>query len=566
MVGASLEIPFAWPFARFRARPARPTILCALAALALAFGAAGQTLPIPGDLDGDADVDAADILLFAPCMSGSGVGSGDSSCQTADFDADGDVDQSDFGLLQRCLSGSTTPANPGCVTGTWQPMPGDRNWARQALAKECNYIADCSFTELATHHSGTSTAADGYGVLNDNRIYQSGPDWVRPGEAAMGAVGLMAAAQRLHADSVNTSRYEQVLDRFFQTWLVQHRQPVDDDAGSVDQGAIYGIIQYDSAGRLVSRTNPNAGVTGQTIVAMWKYGEFLNAIGASSAAELWLQDAWPMARDGGEFIARNVNAGYSLVRSNSTSQDLWITDSVFGAAAMRALGRWSVAVQQTPPRDYEAAVGQMTAGLRGLADTGGWKGFFRYRAAAQGYNRTYGDQIDQLCFLPYDSDVLDAGEAFAGSVSDFWTDGNGGANPIVMTPYTTDSADWRFFGTFLHHYFDDSRPENRRLSPGAGLQLARMEWRHAVRSGDAQALQRAWRRFVWVADPAYSGLWWGGTESREAGVGNGIVDWRLVDDKAQSAQGYERFLDTSAYFAEVILMLYYGTDTSYLTP
>jgi hypothetical protein len=66
-------------------------------------------------------------------------------------------------------------------------------------------------------------------------------------------------------------------------------------------------------------------------------------------------------------------------------------------------------------------------------------------------------------------------------------------------------------------------------------------------------------------DPAYSNLWWGASGTQEAGVGNGIVDWRLANDQSQSAQGYERFLDTSAYFAEVLLMLYFGTDTSYMT-
>jgi hypothetical protein len=196
-----------------------------------------------------------------------------------------------------------------------------------------------------------------------------------------------------------------------------------------------------------------------------------------------------------------------------------------------------------------------------MADSGGWKGFFRYRDSAQGYQLAYGDQVDQLCFLPYEAGVLNAGVLHAGGVSDFWTNG---ADGVQMTPYTTDSADWRYFGTFLHHYFDTSRDENRRLSPGASLQLARMEWRHAALSGDAAILQRAWRRFVWTEDVAHCGLWFGATGAQEAGVHNGVVDWRKVDDRNQKAQDYERFIDTSAYLIEVTLMLYYGTDTSYM--
>lgn len=548
--------------------------LGALAALAFVSSAAGQISPIPGDLDRDADVDQVDVALFIPCMSGAmsydpanlpagcALAPDASGKIGADCDRDGDVDQQDFGLLQRCLSGSLVPANPGCVTGVWQTMPGDRTWARQSIIKECNYIVDCSFTELATHHSGTSTQADAYGVLNDIRISQSGPDWVRPGEAAMGAIGLMTGAERLHAESVDISRYDQTLDHFFLTWLLERRQPIQDTG--TDYDAIDASVVYDASGDLQSRGTPNAGVSGQIIVAMWKYGEYKRAIGQSSAADQWLQNAWPVARNAGEFIARNINWSYKLVRSNSSSQDLWITDGVFGAAAMKVLDAWSDAVQQTPPRDYAVAYATLGLGLAAMADNGSWKGFYRLRTAAQGYQPGYGDKIDQLCFLPYDSAVLDCGGAFARSVSDFWTNGVGGGTPVCMTPHTASSVEWQYYGTYLQHYFDTSREENRRLSPGANLQLARMEWRRAAQAGDAEALQRAWRRLVWVADPTYSGLWYGATGAQEAGVGNGIVDWRMENDRSQSADGYERFLDTSAYFLEVLSMLYYGADSPYI--
>ncbi|MBP7934222.1 MAG: hypothetical protein KA354_06190 [Phycisphaerae bacterium] len=542
----------------------------------MSAGVVAQAGLIPGDVNGDADVDGDDFTLFLPCMAGAGVPleadalppgcalTADAAGRMpADGDRDGDVDQDDFGLLQRCFSGPATPANPACVSGTWLPMPGDRQWARQTLVKECDYIADCSFSEDATNHAAVAPDADGYGVLNDNRIHWKGPDWVRPGEAAMGAIGLMAGARKLHGDSVSIGRYDRILDRFFQTWLLQRRQPIVADAGD-DRGAICSDVEYDALGKREGCSGPNAAVTGQMIVTMWKYGQYKRAIGRASLADQWLQDAWPAARDGGEFIARHVNTTHQMVRSNSSGEDLWLTDAVFSAAAMRTLALWSEAAGQSPVRDYAAAATVLSAGVRAMADAGVWKGFFRYRDASGGYMPCHGDQIDQLCFLPYEAGVLDAGDPLARSISDFWTVGDRGSSSIRMTPHTADPTDWRFYGTHLHHYFDTARPENQLLSPGAGLQLARMEWRQAVRTGDLETLQRAWWRFLWVADSARSGLWFGVTGEREAGVGNGIVDWRRVDDRTQSAQGYERFLDTSAYFIEVVLMLYHGIDTSYM--
>lgn len=61
-------------------------------------------LPIPGDMDGDRDVDTSDYVLFEACATGPGVGPLPSNCELADLDQDGDVDQTDFGLFQRCMT------------------------------------------------------------------------------------------------------------------------------------------------------------------------------------------------------------------------------------------------------------------------------------------------------------------------------------------------------------------------------------------------------------------------------------------------------------------------------
>lgn len=70
--------------------------------------------PRPGDLDGDRDVDVADLQIFIRCMTGTESGPVAADCRKADMDSDNDVDQSDFGLLQRCFSGSL-PSSYDCA-------------------------------------------------------------------------------------------------------------------------------------------------------------------------------------------------------------------------------------------------------------------------------------------------------------------------------------------------------------------------------------------------------------------------------------------------------------------
>ena len=68
---------------------------------------------VPGDYDGDCDVDQADCQVFEVCASSPGIPE-EVDCSVADFDSDSDVDQSDFAAFQRCISGENTPADADC--------------------------------------------------------------------------------------------------------------------------------------------------------------------------------------------------------------------------------------------------------------------------------------------------------------------------------------------------------------------------------------------------------------------------------------------------------------------
>lgn len=90
--------------------------------------ATGCPVRIPGDFDGDGDVDGNDLDRFEACATGPAIGYNAGNLPTgctlvsdppgriaADFDDDGDTDQSDFAVLQRCLSGEDIPGKPDCA-------------------------------------------------------------------------------------------------------------------------------------------------------------------------------------------------------------------------------------------------------------------------------------------------------------------------------------------------------------------------------------------------------------------------------------------------------------------
>lgn len=71
--------------------------------------------PVPGDFDGDDDVDQEDFAHLQSCLTGPGLAQDQPECLDARFDADTDVDDADIVLFLRCFTGPDGPGAPDCL-------------------------------------------------------------------------------------------------------------------------------------------------------------------------------------------------------------------------------------------------------------------------------------------------------------------------------------------------------------------------------------------------------------------------------------------------------------------
>ena len=450
------------------------------------------------------------------------------------------------------------------------PRPARAGWAEDALTSEADYIVNCSFTAQTKNNAQVQQNDAAYGALNNVRV-ATGPDWVRPGEGAMAVIGLMAATTQLQKSGAPVEKYNAVIDAFFQTWLLKNRTAICQAKGSANFGGFAPQVAYNNDGSLqAAPTEFNSGTTGAMLCAMWKYAEFNRENGRAAQADAWLKSpAFEIALNGAKFINGCYNAKYNLVSPAPDGGNLWTNDAALSVAGLRCLAKWSQTSGQSAALGDAgtkpgALAGQIASGLEKMKDEGGWKGFYKFLNPADG-SRSYGGSLDQLCFVPYETGALDPKAEFAKSISDFWTNGADGRR---LTFQTDDPKKWTYFGTRWHYYDDANNAETDRLTPGAGLQLAKVEWKYAHATGDKTLRARAMNRFAWANSPDGSNLWFGADGRSEAGVGGGIVDWRLAtqtDNKSAEgrAPDWQRFVDTSAYFIEVTLMAYWDKDTKY---
>ena len=460
---------------------------------------------------------------------------------------------------------AVTAAGPGAGA----PLPD----VAAQLRAELDYVTRASWSDLNPNSAGWSWFDPGddiHGAINDVRIPTSAPPnregWVEPAIGATAAIGVMQGLRHLHAGGLPLAPYDAVLERFFRVWELDHVQGRNLDAQSPDLGAFMNRVDYDSRGAEATGSPVwKTDVTALMLTANWKYFEFLVATGQAAAAADWLARAWPVERAGSDYLVRmhdTTPAGaIHLLPGNSSEPhyDAWIHFAGYAVPALRAASVWARNVG-APHASYDRVAADLVVGLQAMKDPGSrslYRRFVPWQGSRYGAP-TYGESIDQLTFVPVETGAV-ASDAFAGRISDWFTDGEPG---LRMTWPTPDPSDWRYFGTHWNWYFAGA-PENDRLYPGPGFQLAKVEWKFGVAVGAPEYVARSRRRLDWGRRLGYSALWWYLTGEEEASTPNGFVDWRDATDSARRGERWARFVDTSAYFIEVLLMHEAGTDTDH---
>jgi hypothetical protein len=71
---------------------------------------------VPGDFDGDDDVDQQDFGMFQACLASNGTQTS-TACQPARMDSDSDVDSEDCTLFRNCMTGPNVVGDAHCAQG-----------------------------------------------------------------------------------------------------------------------------------------------------------------------------------------------------------------------------------------------------------------------------------------------------------------------------------------------------------------------------------------------------------------------------------------------------------------
>lgn len=71
---------------------------------------------VPGDFDGDEDVDQEDFGHLQFCLTGPGIAQDLPSCANARLDSDADVDDADVARFLGCFTGPGVAGDPACLT------------------------------------------------------------------------------------------------------------------------------------------------------------------------------------------------------------------------------------------------------------------------------------------------------------------------------------------------------------------------------------------------------------------------------------------------------------------
>jgi hypothetical protein len=454
------------------------------------------------------------------------------------------------------------------AAGAAAPLPD----VASQLEAELLYITHSSWTAANPNSTGwhwfepTSAIR---GAINDIRVPPAAPPnhagWVEPAIEATAAIGMMQGAGYLHGLGRDIATWDSVLDELFWTWELANRQGQNLDPESPDHGAFMRRVDYDALGGEATRDPVwKSDVTALMLTANWKYFEYCEATGQWAQGGAWLAEAFEIQRAGADYLVRlhdTAPAGaIHLLPGNSTEPhyDAWVHFAAYAVPALRSASAWARR-RGAPHADYDRVADSLVTGLQSMKDPA--RGIYYRYVPWQGGSYgppTHGPSIDQLTFVPVEVGAVPI-DGFAAGISDWFTEGDG---EVSMTHPTRDPNDWRYFGTHWNWFFAGA-PENDRLYPGPGFQLAKLEWKVGAAIADPLYTTRSLRRLDWGRRLEYSALWWFLTGEVDAGVPNGFVDWRDATDYSSTGETWARFVDTSAYFIEALLMHEAGIDTDY---
>ena len=384
---------------------------------------------------------------------------------------------------------------------------------------ECKYVTQCSCTAANASTAGVPNTAPAYGILNDWRIGNGTPDFVQPGEAAIGVIGLIYGYHRLtvagRSNSDLDGKAKTALSGFFWSWL----RNTGNQAGS----GFPANISYNSGYGVSSKGGGDARVTAELLIAMWKYCQLSpNGDGANYRSQQYAQ-AHAMA----DFA--NANLG------------TWTVDRSYAVAAFRCFSKWATAVGDTATSAYYTNQANTTSGLLANAqDKGSWHNYYDYLDG--GGNGVYNGGIDQTGFAPYEFDARPENEQFAKDLTTWWDHGTAynGAYLTVQSGQYSGGV----------HQFTPASGTNTQVYPGSALQLADAEWKIAQATGNYNNLYAsAWSHYNFARSAVGSSTGsgdWVNNSTTDPGFVGGFIDWVNTSNGARPAS-WQRFVDTSGY-------------------
>ena len=384
---------------------------------------------------------------------------------------------------------------------------------------ECKYITQCSCTAANSSTAGVPNTAPAYGVLNDWRIGNGQPDFVQPGEAAVGVIGLLYGYHRLQVAGRSNAdldtKAKTALSGFFWSWI----RNGNNQAGN----GFPASITYNTSYNVSSKGGGDARVTAELLIAMWKYCQ-LSPNG-----------------DGANYRSQEYNHAHAMADFANANLSSWTVDRSYAVAAFRGFAKWAAAVGDSGTSSYYSSRADTISGWLALAqDKGSWHNYYDYLDG--GGNGVYNGGIDQTGFAPYEFNARPENEQFAKDLTTWWDHGqayNGAYLTVQSGQYAGGVHQWT-----------PASGTNTQVYPGSALQLADAEWKIAQATGNWNNLYAsAWWHYNFAKSAIGSSTGsgdWVNNSTADPGFVGGFIDWVNTANGARPAT-WQRFVDTSGY-------------------